>query len=111
MAWLSAQIRACAVYTSRPQLLWRHGCRNHSTLANVAVPNLFSLAYPWQPISIIYTLRISKMFLINTVAVISSLYVEVCAFFPPLSNVFSRIPVCPGFTPGGTRASGWESLA
>jgi hypothetical protein len=38
-------------------------------------PTLFHLRAPWQPISINCTLHISKMFVINIVAVISNIYV------------------------------------
>jgi len=42
--------------------------------------NFFHLPTPWQPISRNCTLHIRKMFVINIVAVISNLYVDVCAF-------------------------------
>jgi hypothetical protein len=43
-------------------------------------PNFFHMRTPWQPISINCTLHIRKMFVINTVGVISYLCVDVYAF-------------------------------
>jgi hypothetical protein len=67
-------------------------------------PTFFHLCTPWQPISINCTHHISKMFVINIVAV------GVCAFFHHYSIFFSHIPTCPGSYPWGTHTPGWESL-
>jgi hypothetical protein len=59
-------------------------------ISKAVIPNFFfHLRTPWQPISINYTLHISKMFVINIVDVISNLYVDVCAFFRHYSIFFA----------------------
>jgi hypothetical protein len=69
------------------------------------VPNLCWLDTPWQPISINGTLYISKVFVINIVAV------DVCAF-SAIIQFFFRVPLNVLVrTPGVTRTPGWESLA
>jgi hypothetical protein len=74
--------------------------------SNAVVPKLFfHMRTPWQPISINCTLHISKMLLINTLAVTSNLYVVTVNkkpnydLLPPLFNFFSRNPKCPGSYP------------
>jgi hypothetical protein len=52
-------------------------------------PTFCHLRTPWQPISINCTLHICKMFVINIDAVISNLYVDVCAFFRHYSIFFA----------------------
>lgn len=73
----------------------------------------FHLPIPWHPISINFTLYICKTFVTNIFAVISNVYVDVCAFFPPLFNFFFFcVPLNVLVrTPGVTRTPGWESLA
>ena len=71
------------------------------------VPNLISLTYPLHCFHKLY-LHISKMFIINIIAVISNLYVltlncdcwRMCVF-PPLLIFFPRNPKCPGSYPCG----------
>jgi hypothetical protein len=54
--------------------------------------NLFSTCVPpWQPISINCTLHVSKIFVINIVAVISNLYVDVCELFRHYSIFFAYL--------------------
>jgi hypothetical protein len=78
--------------------------------------NLFSLSYPWQPISVNCTLHISEMFVINIVAVISNLFVATVnkqpnnGIFPLLYNFFRLTLNVLVRTPKGTRNPGWESL-
>ena len=73
-------------------------------------PNFLHLRTFWQPTSTNCTLHISKMFVINIVAVISNLYADVSAFsaiikfFREHLNVLVR-------TLRVTRIPGWESLA
>jgi hypothetical protein len=72
-------------------------------------PTFFHLRTPWQPISINCTLHISKIFVINIVAVILDLYVN----YVPFSAIFNffRVPLNVLVrTPGGTHTPGWESL-
>jgi len=49
--------------------------RNCAFLLMQCFPTFFHSRTPWQPISINCTLHIRKMFVINTAAVISNLYV------------------------------------
>jgi hypothetical protein len=49
-------------------------------------PTFFHFRAPLQPISKNCALHVSKIFVSNIIAVISTLYVEVCAFSPPLFN-------------------------
>jgi hypothetical protein len=55
----------------------------------------FHLRTPWQPKSINCTVHVSKMSVITIVAVISNLYVELCAFLRHYS-IFVRTHKCPG---------------
>ena len=76
-------------------------------------PTFFHWRTPWQPISINCTLHISKMFVINVVAVISNLSCLTLLTYVPFSPLFNffRVPLnILVRTPGGTRTPSWESL-
>ena len=81
---------------------------------NQQFPTFFKSRTPWQPICINCTLNISKIFVINTVTVISNLYVvtvDVSALFRHYSIFFFRVPLNVQVrTPRGTLTPGWESL-
>ena len=66
--------------------LWSNRCNEQITVKELTVrtfldslepwfPNIFHLRTPWQRISISCTFHISKIFVINIVAIISNLYV------------------------------------
>jgi len=74
-----------------------------NTSTRTVVPNLISIAYPLATyFSKNVPLHISKMFVINIVAV-SCLTLLMCVPFSAIIQFFSRTPKCPGSYPRGVR--------